>query len=88
MLLRPWLWLPSKWAHDLAPQILPIAAHFSFGSNDFRSWTWRGLHFRNPIGIAGGVDKSGSTLLCWQKLGAGFLEVGTITPVGQKQNPG
>ena len=40
------------------------------------------------MGIAGGVDKSGKSLRAWEKLGAGFLEVGTITPQPQSPNPG
>lgn len=88
MILKPWLWLPSQLAHDLAPKILPLAARLSSKPLPYRPTTWRGLTFSNPIGIAGGVDKSGATLLSWQKLGAGFLEVGTVTPVGQEKNPG
>jgi len=50
--------------------------------------SWRGLNFPNPIGIAGGVDKVGKSLSSWQALGAGFLEVGTVTPLPQSANPG
>lgn len=88
MLLRPWLWLPSQLAHDLAPKVLPLAACLPGKNVDHRPFHWKGLQFKNPIGIAGGTDKTGSSLLSWQKLGAGFLEVGTITPKVQKQNPG
>ena len=45
---------------------------------------WRHLHFRNPIGIAGGIDKTGQSIDAWWNLGAGFLEVGTVTPYEQK----
>jgi dihydroorotate dehydrogenase len=88
MTLRPWLWLPSEWAHDLAPTVLPLAAAFSGRPLSYKPFTWSGLTFQNPIGIAGGTDKTGGSLLSWQKLGAGFLEVGTITPKAQSQNPG
>lgn len=88
MILRPWLWLPSQLAHDLAPKVLPLAAIFSGKSISHRPFHWKGLEFKNPIGIAGGADKTGASLLSWQKLGAGFLEVGTITPKAQQQNPG
>lgn len=59
----------------------------------WRAFTWKPknkkpLHFRNPLGIAGGVDKTGEQVLNWQKLGAGFLEVGTVTPYPQGPNPG
>ncbi|MCC6137638.1 MAG: dihydroorotate dehydrogenase (quinone), partial [Bdellovibrionaceae bacterium] len=87
-MLKPWLWLPSQMAHDLAPKILPLAALFSGKKINYRPLSWRGLTFSNPIGIAGGVDKTGAALTSWEKLGAGFIEVGTITPKAQEQNPG
>ncbi len=88
-MIRPWLLLPPKWAHDLGPWALPLIANlFAKKENSWNSKKWRGLHFRNPLGLAGGVDKSGDSLLAWQKLGVGFLEVGTITPLPQKANPG
>lgn len=88
MTLRPWLWISSEWAHDLAPKVLPLAALLSGSRMSYRPFTWSGLTFSNPIGIAGGADKTGDSLISWQKLGAGFLEVGTITPKAQTQNPG
>lgn len=88
-LFRPWLWLPSQWAHDLAPFTLPLLSYFFKPKNKtYRSFDWRGLHFKNPLGIAGGVDKSGQCLASWQRLGVGFLEVGTVTPEPQGPNPG
>ncbi len=47
---------------------------------------WRGIHFPNRLGIAGGVDKDARNVRAWWSLGAGFLEVGTITPQPQKGN--
>lgn len=54
----------------------------------WKSFNWRGLHFPNPIGIAGGVDKNAEHLKEWWSLGCGFVEVGTITPRPQGPNPG
>lgn len=89
MMSRPWLWLPSKWAHDLTPYLLPVFSQFTKEfDNAWSPLEWRGLHFANPLGIAGGVDKSGKCLAAWKKLGVGFLEVGTVTPEPQKPNPG
>ncbi len=86
---RPWLWLSPQMAHDLGPLGLKIWAKFlSEKSYSWRPFNWRGLHFRNPLGIAGGVDKTGEALSAWYKFGCGFLELGTITPVAQKANPG
>lgn len=44
--------------------------------------------FPNPFGLAGGVDKNAKNVLAWQRLGCGFLEIGTITPAPQTPNPG
>jgi dihydroorotate dehydrogenase len=46
-----------------------------------------GLRFPNPVGLAAGVDKNGVALPAWPALGFGFVEVGTVTPVGQPGNP-
>lgn len=88
-MIKPWLLLPPQWAHDLGPWALPLIASLcEKKDNTWNPKNWRGLEFRNPLGLAGGVDKSGDSLLAWQKLGVGFLEVGTITPLAQKPNPG
>ncbi len=54
------------------------------------SWTRKGrtLNFRNPLGIAGGVDKDGRQIWSWHHFGVGFVEVGTVTPKPQRPNPG
>lgn len=49
---------------------------------------WNGLHFPNRLGLAGGVDKNAENVEAWWKFGAGFLEVGTITPRPQPGNAG
>lgn len=46
-----------------------------------------GLQFRNPIGLAAGADKNGEAIDGFGKLGFGFIEVGTVTPVAQEGNP-
>lgn len=84
-----WKFLSPKLAHDLAPLGLRLFTTFSFKQDaGWRSFVWQGLHFRNPLGIAGGVDKNGESILDWQELGAGFLEIGTVTPLPQLPNPG
>lgn len=88
-MMKPWLWLPASWSHQLAPAILPVLSFFeNQGPAKWKPLTWRNESFQNPLGIAGGVDKAGTQLLHWQKLGAGFLEVGTVTPRPQGPNPG
>ena len=46
------------------------------------------MDFPNPVAPAGGVDKSAKQLRAWWALGAGFIEIGTVTPLPQKPNKG
>lgn len=46
-----------------------------------------GLAFANPIGMAAGFDKNAEVPNALLKLGFGYTEVGTITPLGQPGNP-
>jgi dihydroorotate dehydrogenase len=50
-------------------------------------FTWRGLTFRNPVGLAAGVDKNARLPRILRALGLGFIEVGTVTPMPQPGNP-
>lgn len=87
--MKPWLWLPPHLAHDLSPMALRFYGLFAEGSTPvWKSRVWRHLVFKNPLGIAGGVDKNAESLRGWWALGAGFIEVGTVTPRPQDPNPG
>lgn len=46
-----------------------------------------GLKFRNPVGLAAGLDKNGDYIEALGALGFGFLEIGTVTPRPQPGNP-
>ncbi len=46
-----------------------------------------GLDFPNPVGLAAGLDKNGDYLDGLGKLGFGFIEVGSVTPLAQPGNP-
>ena len=46
-----------------------------------------GLTFRNPVGLAAGMDKNGAYIDALANLGFGFIEVGTVTPRPQPGNP-
>jgi dihydroorotate dehydrogenase len=52
-----------------------------------RSAELLGLRFRNRVGIGAGFDKDAQALRGWAALGAGFAEVGTVTPLPQPGNP-
>lgn len=45
------------------------------------------LTFRNPIGLAAGMDKNCEALPSWNAMGFGFAEIGTVTPLPQDGNP-
>lgn len=45
------------------------------------------LTFANPIGIAAGYDKNAEVIDPLLKMGFGFVECGTVTPIAQYGNP-
>ncbi len=45
-----------------------------------------GMHFRNPVGLAAGFDKNAAFYRELYAFGFSFIEVGTVTPVGQPGN--
>lgn len=45
-----------------------------------------GLQFKNPVGLAAGLDKNASCIDGLAALGFGFVEVGTTTPLAQDGN--
>lgn len=46
-----------------------------------------GLTFKNPVGLAAGLDKNGDHIDALGSLGFGFIEIGTVTPRPQPGNP-
>jgi dihydroorotate dehydrogenase len=44
------------------------------------------INFKNPIGVAAGLDKNAEYINIFDKLGFGFIEVGTLTPRPQPGN--
>lgn len=45
-----------------------------------------GLSFKNPLGLAAGLDKDGECIDAFGAMGFGFVEVGTVTPRPQLGN--
>lgn len=45
-----------------------------------------GLSFKNPIGLAAGLDKNATSVDELSALGFGFIEIGTLTPKAQPGN--
>ena len=46
-----------------------------------------GIKFPNPVGLAAGLDKNGEVFPEMANMGFGFVEIGTVTPLGQDGNP-
>lgn len=91
--MKPWLYLPVNWAHHVGPFAMRLYSDFCISPEEIQtpSWqplTWKNLIFKNRVGIAGGVDKNAECIPAWWKLGAGFVEIGTVTPKPQDPNPG
>ncbi|MET0252353.1 MAG: quinone-dependent dihydroorotate dehydrogenase [Novosphingobium sp.] len=87
-LIRPALFaLPAETAHGVAMaglQRLPGAAPASDPSLATRV---AGLEFVHPLGIAPGFDKNAVAIDGLLRLGFGFVEIGTVTPLPQPGNP-
>lgn len=92
-LLRPLLFsLDPETAHEVTLKLLN-AAHVSGLSKlvhptiEGKPVTVMGLEFKNPVGLAAGLDKNGDYLDSLAALGFGFVEIGTVTPRPQPGNP-
>ena len=81
--------LDPETAHDLAIKALkfnPIPQDKIKNNNLIQTKIF-GKVIPNPIGIAAGFDKDAEVYNPLFKLGFGFVEVGTVTPVNQYGNP-
>ena len=85
--------LPPELAHSIALNSLQLLYQLKLISIFFpqrfseTSFTFKGLKFKNKLGIAAGLDKNGDFINSLGALGFGFIEVGTITPKPQSGNP-
>jgi dihydroorotate dehydrogenase len=88
-LARPLLHaLDPEDAHGLAIKMLKFAPLPAAARDDKRlAMRVFGLNFPNPVGIAAGFDKNAEVPDALLRVGFGFVEVGTITPLPQAGNP-
>ena len=91
-ILRPLLFkVDPETAHDLAIKSLkfnPLPSKiFDVEDEEILSIKLLGKNFPNPIGLAAGFDKSAEAYNSLFKLGFGFVEIGTVTPLKQYGNP-
>lgn len=92
-LLRPALFaLTPECAHDLTLKLLNLSYRSGLSKliaprQPGKSFTLMGLDFKNPVGLAAGLDKNGDYIDALAALGFGFVEIGTVTPQPQSGNP-
>jgi dihydroorotate dehydrogenase len=91
-ILRPFLFnIDPETAHDLAIKSLkfnPLPSKmFEVEDEQMLKVQLLGKNFPNPIGLAAGFDKSAEAYNSLLRLGFGFIEVGTVTPLKQFGNP-
>ena len=85
--------LPPEISHSIALNSLNFLYKFNLTSilfpyeNSSESFEFKGLIFKNKLGIAAGLDKNGDFIDSLGALGFGFIEVGTVTPLPQPGNP-
>jgi dihydroorotate dehydrogenase len=92
-LLRPLLFsLDPETAHEVTLKLLKVAdisglSKLIYPKLDSKPVTVMGLTFKNPVGLAAGLDKNGDYIDALAALGFGFIEIGTVTPRPQPGNP-
>lgn len=64
-----------------------LAARFFKYKNPILEQNILGIHFENPIGLAGGYDKNGVAIDVMYDVGYGFTEIGSITRSAFNGNP-
>jgi dihydroorotate dehydrogenase len=84
-LARPLLFsLDPEAAHHLALSLARFSVRARIPDRPVRAM---GLQFPNPVGLAAGLDKDAAHIDGLARLGFGFIEVGTVTPLPQQGNP-
>ncbi|MDP6951672.1 MAG: quinone-dependent dihydroorotate dehydrogenase [Alphaproteobacteria bacterium] len=80
--------LPAETAHRIAVRALTsgLGPRAPADAATLATKVW-GLTFTNPVGIAAGFDKNAEAYAGLLRAGAGFVEVGTVTPRPQAGNP-
>lgn len=96
-LVRPVLFrMDPERAHGLGLTAARFLSHHPRLSRFIHEWLSRpaplpvqiaGLSFPNRIGLAAGLDKNAEAPMAWWSFGFGFVELGTVTPVGQPGKP-
>lgn len=83
--------MDPEWSHDFTLNWLKKTQHTPLNLTYKQTVadkpvTCLGLTFRNPIGLAAGLDKNGECIDAFAAMGFGFIEIGTVTPRPQSGN--
>ncbi len=81
--------LPPEEAHEVTLKSLELGAFPAARERDdpTLAMQFAGLSVPNPVGIAAGFDKDARVPDAILRLGCGFAEIGTVTPLPQSGNP-
>jgi dihydroorotate dehydrogenase len=86
--LRPFLFqLEPELAHLVTLKTIDYVPSFFWPSVAPSPVDIMGLHFKNPVGLAAGMDKNADHIDAFGRMGFGFIEVGGVTPSPQQGNP-
>jgi len=75
-------YLPPETAHSWTIRMLRLGIsprYPSFDNTSSLASSVFGIDFKSPVGLAAGFDKSAEAVKSLTRLGAGFIEVGTLT---------
>ena len=87
-LLKPILYsVDAELAHEVSMELLNQFSSLLPQTRVQNSKQVMGINFPNPVGLAAGLDKNADYLQGLSKMGFGFIEVGTVTPLAQDGNP-
>ena len=87
-LLKPFLFsVDAELAHEISLDLLNEFSVLLPATQIENPVEVMGLRFPNPVGLAAGLDKNGDYLAGLSRLGFGFIELGTVTPLAQAGNP-
>lgn len=91
-LLKPILFgMEPERAHEVTLSLLSAVSKTGvvlplLYSNQHKPVQCMGIAFKNPVGLAAGLDKNGAYIDALAALGFGFIEIGTVTPKPQEGN--
>jgi len=96
--VRPFLFrFPADYAHELTIDAASYASEHKWITKPLKKIYQKtdprlhqkiwGLHFDNPVGLAAGFDKNGTTIHLMEALGFGYVEIGSISANACTGNP-